>query len=77
MNINDQILNIKGMLTSLPEGEQKDYFKDFISRVESGEKVDPIEFINGMDNGAFKGLDLEALKAKEQQANQIFKSWAK
>lgn len=77
MNIKEGIDNIKRLTEKVPEGPQRDYFLDIIRRMENGEAVNPSEFIKGMENENFKGVDIEGLKQKEAAANKIFQQWVK
>lgn len=75
MNIIKGLENIKVMMDKLPEGPQKQYFKDVVIRIENGEKINPSDFIKGMENETFKNVDVEGLKEKEAKANKIYQQW--
>lgn len=75
--MNAGLLDIKKMLKTLPEGEQKIYFEDVIRNIEKGEVVNPLDFIKGMETEVFDNVDIESLKEKEQKANKIYQEWAK
>lgn len=71
-----ELKDVKLMVDSLPDGFQKDYFNDILSRINKGESINPTDVINGMDNDNFD-VDIEALRTKENEFKNIFQQWAK
>lgn len=76
MSLKEGIADMERLILQLPEGKQKEYFQDIAKRLKKGEKVNPADFIAGMDNKDFD-VDIAALREKDKQVNEIYKQWVK